>query len=65
MRYLRVTSYMMTIAGIAMVVAGVISDMSFLAVVGILMTIAGLMKVLAMAIWSGSIFPAARIERED
>ena len=63
--YLRITSYLMTIVGLAMAVYGVVADMSFLAVVGVLMTVAGLMKVLAMAIWNGSVFPAARLERED
>ncbi len=65
MRYLRITSWFMTLSGVACAIYGVVADVSMLAVVGIFMTIAGLMKILAVAIWNGQVFPDARLERED
>lgn len=65
MRYLRVTSWFMTLSGLACAVYGMVADVSMMAVVGIFMTIAGLMKILAVAIWNGQVFPSARLERED
>jgi len=63
--YLRITSWFMTLSGIACAIYGVVADVSLLAIIGILMTVAGLMKILAVAIWNGQVFPSARLERED
>ena len=65
MRYLRITSILMTLAGLAMLAYGLAQSASFMAIVGMLMTVAGLMKILAVAIWNGSVFPSARLDRED
>jgi hypothetical protein len=54
MRYIRWTSYFITIAGVAMVAAGVLFDLNAtITLIGMMLVVAGVIKVVAVGLWHG------------
>ena len=60
------TSYAMVLFGVISLIVGIVSNLGpFFIVCGMLMIVAGVVKVIAVAIWQGSIFPSAKLDKDD